>query len=209
MTEPNQSRQSLALSSMKDGSIMALVKAGSGDALGELFTRYEKRLLRACRRQLPFAPDLAEEALQEVFIRVGKSASTFEEDRSVSPWLYRIANNACNDIYRHWRTRREIGEHRLGSSAGENPLCNTSCPRNPRLDELVREERRAALWSAIDALGPEHRRVVELFLREMSYEEIARELGCPIGTVKSRLNALRLRLKEFLENSAGGHLMSP
>ena len=130
---------------------------------------------------------LAEDAVQEAFIRAWQRLHTYKPRSSFRSWLYRIAVNAALDMLRRQKATVDIEALPI-AAAGQGP------------EKVVETRERAEnVRQAVLAL-PETSRAV-LVLREyegLSYKEIADTLGIPIGTVMSRLNYARKRLLEVL-----------
>jgi RNA polymerase sigma-70 factor, ECF subfamily len=133
-------------------------------------------------------PDLADEIAAETFTRAFDRRTTY--DRSypdARPWLLAIASNL---LRRHWKTERRHLEAWARSSAGT--------PRHHALPEAIADE----LLQALDALAPPDREALLLLAwGELSYEEIARAMNTPVGTVRSRIARARGRLSACLEDS--------
>jgi RNA polymerase sigma factor (sigma-70 family) len=109
---------------------------------------------------------------------------------SAKPWLIGIANNL---VRRHLR-RQEVRRRRLPISIA----LDRSSPE-PSLDGLVALEQRPALRVAFESLSPDDRETFLLVvLAELSYQEVAETMGVPVGTVRSRVNRARGRLRELL-----------
>ena len=131
--------------------------------------------------------NLAEDAAQEAFIRAWQRLSTYRPRSPFRNWVYRIATNAAVDALRRERETVDIDALSLPT------------PYEGPETALVGEERDERVRQAVLALPPASRAV--LVLREyedLSYREIANTLGIPIGTVMSRLNYARNRLREAL-----------
>ncbi len=158
-------------------------------------------------------PDDASDIAQEAFARACGSIDRFRHESSLSTWLYRITVNLCMDFAR-MRTRRaalsldrlkaegslgDLGPVTAGDPAGShNPW---ACP----LRELEARELRAKLKEAMLSLSDAHRAAVVLRdVEGLSCRETARILGCPEGTVMSRLfyarRVLRDRLEPYLDD---------
>jgi RNA polymerase sigma factor (sigma-70 family) len=133
-------------------------------------------------------PDLADEIAAETFTRAFDRRTTY--DRSypdARPWLLAIASNL---LRRHWKTERRHLEAWARSSAGT--------PRHHALPEALGGE----IVQALDALAPPDREALLLLAwGELSYEEIARAMNTPVGTVRSRIARARGRLSACLEDS--------
>ncbi len=164
-------------------------RIGAGDrsaALGELYDRYGARLYGLGVRMFGDR-GLAEELVQETFLRVWRSAVSFDAGRgSVRAWLFTIARRTAVDLHR----RRPGARERLDA---EPPDAGRP---DERFDALLLE---AAVRDAIETLSPAHRQAIELAYRhELSQAEIAERLALPLGTVKSRTFAALRALREAL-----------
>jgi RNA polymerase sigma-70 factor, ECF subfamily len=171
----------------EDAALVNRVAAGDRDqALEELYRRYASRVysfgLRVLGRR-----DLAEELVQETFVRLWRTAGSFDEQRgSVGAFVFTIARNIAVDLWRRPSSR----------------------PFDPEPEELAEPVDRAdrivtvlAVRDAMASLSVAHREVLELTYRGgLKQTEIAEILGLPLGTVKTRtyyaLRALELALRE-------------
>lgn len=167
------------------------LRAGDARAFEELVRTYQHRVFGVALRMLGNRAE-AEEAAQEVFLRVHRAIGDFRGEAKLSTWLYAITSRLC-------LTRLGAGERRLARH-GEETLVRL---RNGHADpaaEVERSELEAALHRAIAEL-PEERRVVVVLrdLEGLAYEEIAEALNLPVGTVRSRLHRARMDLKDKLE----------
>jgi len=163
-------------------------QAGDQEAWAGLFERYKNLIYKTAYLMLGNAGE-AEDALQEVFIRVHRSLSAFEPSKgSFATWLHRITVNHCLNQRRRRRFLVvALDEVSPASLSGDCPL-----PEGQLGEEL-------AVQQALGRLSDKQRAVVILrYYWEMSYAEIARILEIPLGTVKSRLNlALKTLRKEL------------
>lgn len=148
-------------------------------------------------------PD-AEDLTQEVFVRAYQSMHAFRHDAAVDTWLYRIATNLVIDRFR--RARRTPQTLRVEGADGEavSEIPTTSREADPQasvqLSELQRQVQRA-----IHSLPPKLRAVIVLHDMEgLAYEEVAQTVGCPVGTVKSRIFNARALLKRKLSHYMEG-----
>lgn len=167
---------------------MALVQAiarGDEEALARLYERYAGLLFNYL---LALVDDrqTAEDLLQEVFLAVWQGARRFRGRSTVRTWVYRIAHHRAIDHLRRRRPQVSVDEVTL--VADHDP------------EAMVEQSRRAeAVRRALATLSPTHRAVVELtFVHGLSYREIADVLGCPPGTVKSRMSHALRYLKAAL-----------
>lgn len=167
-------------------------------ALSALYDRHGSTVFRVGLKLLGDR-SLAEELVQEVFLKVWRSSSTFDPSRSsLSTWLYRVTRNAALDLHRK-RARK------IRSMTDEDPQIETV--RDSSLGPQETVEDSWLTWrvsKALEGLGAEHRQVIELaYFRGLSQREISRRTGLPLGTVKSRTYSALKRLREGLAGQQG------
>ncbi|MBN1642330.1 MAG: sigma-70 family RNA polymerase sigma factor [Anaerolineae bacterium] len=174
------------MSLQPDGELIALSLSGDRNAFGELVVRYRAMVLGVAYRVCGDAA-LADDVAQETFVRVWDRLHTYRPGGSFRAWICRIASNLTIDALRRVKPAADIEQVEL-PAPGSQP------------EALALEQERArAVRTAIGAL-PEQVRVT-LVLREyegLSYDDIARALDVPMGTVRSRLSDARRRLREAL-----------
>lgn len=173
-------------------------REGDQRAFEQLIHRYEKRVFALTKRMCKNPAD-AEEAAQEAFLAAWQGLPFFRGDASFSTWLYRLASNACVDLL------RKEGRHQAaaGPSLNDEDAVLELPDEAPTPHTLAeRTELREQIEEGLAALPEEYREV--LILREIhqqSYDEIAEILSLDLGTVKSRINRGRKRLRNFLLES--------
>lgn len=171
---------------LSDEDVLALVASGEEHALGELYDRFARRVYGLGLHQLG-TRTLAEELVQETFLRVWQGAARFDPTRgSAATFVFTIARRHAIDLWRRRRVRP--GE---GAEARDSAMPNG-------VDQLLVG---LAVREAIDGLSEAHREVITLAHDHgLSQTEIAGRLGIPIGTVKTRtyhaLRALRTALQQ-------------
>jgi len=178
-------------------------RKGDSSAFDELVRRYKDRVYGVVYRFL----GNREEALdvsQEVFVRAYRSIHGFRGNSKVYTWLYSIAANlARNRLRDSSRMGRNRGTslERLEEEAPGFVDAAAGSSGNPR-DSAISIDLQSLLQQCLEEL-PEHYRLAFVLrtFEDLSYDEIAEVMGCPVGTVKSRLSQarqmLRDRLKEF------------
>lgn len=167
---------------------LLVVRSQTGDdrAFAELVERYHARL-RYFLRKLLGDLHTAEDVLQNTWLDAFKSLGRLNDAGAFPAWLYRIARDRA---YRELRKRRQT----------PFPLEENAIPNGALDAHDFAEEDVALVHEALDVLQSEHREVLVLrFLEEMSYEDIADVISCPLGTVRSRLYYAKMHLKRILE----------
>jgi RNA polymerase sigma-70 factor (ECF subfamily) len=165
------------------------------DAFRALFDRYKDKVYSIALRYSGDAA-VAQDIAQETFLKLFASLEGFRHEANFDSWLYRLVVNACFDQKR--KTRRFM-------PLVDGFLDLVRAPGDSALDEVLRAEMSAHVRSVVESLPPEQRMVIVLRYTEgLSYEEIAAILGCPAGTVASRLNRLHKLLERRLARLAKG-----
>ena len=170
---------------------------GDGRAFHELVDRHGPRLYRMALALCGNAAD-AEDVLQEAFTGAYRGMGRFEARSSVKTWLSRILVTQAALWRRRGRNRR--GVLSLTALSGPESEGEDLPVPAPGAGPQAQVDYRIDLRAALQTLSPDHREVVTL--REidgLSYEEIARVLGVPRGTVESRLHRARAELRERLK----------
>ena len=182
--------------------LLAQVAAGDEEALRRLYLDYRPRLRRYLWHQLDGDATSVEEALQDVFLAVWRTASGYRAEARVSTWLYQIAHNVALSARR--RLARRPDSLRLNTSTNEsddNDVLHWTDIANDTLDDRVLN--RLSLDDALDSLSPKHREVLSLvFQHGFSLDEAARILDVPTGTVKSRISYARKALLHQLTGAS-------
>ena len=175
-------------------------RQGDMQAFEQLVILYENKILNYCYRMLGNRTD-AEDATQEVFVKLFRFLDSFTGQSAFSTWLFKIASNVCLDFLRkHKRQRTETVSLHQQNAEGEEFLLNVEDTGPSPYDTMQQREAHRALASALDNMSQEQRQVIVLRdIEGLSYEEIARIIGVAEGTVKSRINRARQQLKKLLE----------
>ncbi len=172
----------LMMKSLPDEELMLQVRNGAGEGLGELFDRYHTPLYNFYAK-MTGDRGLSEDLVQEVFLRILKYRRSYTPGNSFRTWVYQIARNARVD---HFRKHRPQVEWTPEMSPAVAPH-----------DSAQQSQEAALLHRALMQMPEEKREVLVLSrLQELKYEEIARLLGCEVGTVKVRVHRALQELKE-------------
>ena len=170
--------------------------AGDASAFEPLVERYRQRVWRLAY-QLLHDREEAWDCAQEAFVRAFHSLPSFRGQSAFYTWLFRITVNVATDRQRaRGAQARAFGAERVP----EEEWKRTTPDLGARPDQAaVQSEQRERIRQALDALPPKGRTIIMLSdVEGLSYREIAEVLGCPIGTVMSRLHNARKRLKALL-----------
>lgn len=191
-----------------DLSLVQLAQRGDPRAFDALVRRYQHRVVKLVMRYVR-DPAEAEDIAQEAFIKAYRALPRFRGDSAFYTWLYRIAINTAKNALAS-RKRSPI-EYDLDRADGDEPnhevaarMKDTATPEALALTEEIR----SIVTGAIDALPEDLRKAIQLReLEGMSYEEIANEMECPVGTVRSRIfrarEAIDARLREVFDGGLG------
>jgi RNA polymerase sigma-70 factor, ECF subfamily len=166
--------------------------AGDQEAFRQLVLRYHRLVINVAFRALGEV-SLAEDVAQDVFIKVYKALPTYRHDKPFKHWLHRVAANAVTDVLRRRRPVVSL------DGMEQPPASSVSDPQ----DVAARHDLQRAVRYAIASLPPHYRDTIALqAFGELSYDEIAKVLDIPLGTVMSRLNGAKRLLRERLGDLA-------
>jgi RNA polymerase sigma factor (sigma-70 family) len=159
-------------------------RLGNKEAFTELIHRFKGNVYRHAYGMLGERTE-AEDVVQEAFIKAYYSLSRLEADYAFATWIMRIVSNLCLDRLKKHTKSQTVSNERMAELATEHH-------ENTHL--------RMTLEEAMQQLSPDHRQVILLHdVQGYRYEEMADLLAIPLGTIKSRLNAARLALRNELK----------
>ena len=187
---------------LSDEELMEAYRDGDARAFERLLRRHQRPVLGFIHRHVG-VESVAEEMLQEVFVRVIKGAPRYKRTAKFTTWLYTIARNLCVDQSRRARHRHTVSLDQplsRGEEAGARLGDFVESSDAPVDRQAVGKRLQRRLEQAIAALGDEQREV--FLMREyagLPFKEIAEITGCPENTVKSRMRYALERLREQLE----------
>ncbi len=181
--------------------LIARSAKGDLDAFNALVEQYQRALFNLCLRMLG-SPEAAEDATQDAFIAAYRAVHRFRGSQGSSQagfraWLFRIGVNACYDELRRRRSRPALS---LDQPRGESGLTIDVANSGPTLEERAETaELGGIIQEGLSALPSDQRLAVILRdVQGLDYAEIAQVMGVSLGTVKSRINRARSRLRSFL-----------
>jgi RNA polymerase sigma-70 factor (ECF subfamily) len=154
-------------------------------AIAELVSQYEQRIFALCYRMLGHRQD-AEDVTQQSLVRVVRNLGRWDQRREFEPWLFAIAGNRC-------RTALSARARRSRPQSISEPI-EDPAPSPHHANHLAEE-----IELALQALRPEYQAAFRMFhLDEASYEEIARRMDRPVGTIKTWIHRTRMALVQRL-----------
>ncbi|HUJ16017.1 MAG TPA: RNA polymerase sigma factor [Thermoanaerobaculia bacterium] len=181
---------------LSDQELMGIVQAGDFSPASEIYDRYASRIYNFAYRFLKNS-EAAEDATQEVFVKMLKHANQFHGDAKLSTWLFSITANWCRDYLRKADNKSKETEDVLVTLPAPAEL---SPERN-----LQRRENERRIQKALSALTPEQREAILLSRYQgLSYAEIAQISGCSEGAVKTRVFRAMETLKKALTCEGSG-----
>jgi RNA polymerase sigma-70 factor (ECF subfamily) len=156
-------------------------RKGDLNAFEELLRMHERRVFSLAYRMMGNVPD-AQDAAQEVYLRLYKGLRSIQEGRELQPWLNRVTANICTDLLR--RRRKLIPIDLLALAAEE---------------QFDREEQRAMVAAALETLPSKQRQAILLRdVEGLSTAEVATTLGSSETTVRSQISTGRARMRDWL-----------
>jgi RNA polymerase sigma-70 factor (ECF subfamily) len=178
-----------------DQDLIAASLRGETGAFGQLVGRYQNRLFNSLTRMTGSVED-AEDITQEAFVHAFQKLHTFRGGSRFYSWLFRIALNAAVTLHRK-RDKATASVEAVREQVGFEPA--DARPNSTPQAPLETSERQALVQRTLRELPEEFRQVLVLReMDEMSYEEIAEIVDCPIGTVRSRIHRARQELRDRL-----------
>lgn len=172
--------------------LISEIRSGNTKAFSELVDRYKDLVFTLSIRMLGNREE-AEEAAQDIFVKVYRSLPKFKGDSKISTWIYRIAYNSCLDrIKKMKRTRTQTDLDHLDQMA--------YAEMDTALDRMVREERQEWIGRCLAKLSAEDAGILTLFyFEEKNLQEMEETTNLPVNTIKVRLFRARKKLAVIME----------
>jgi RNA polymerase sigma-70 factor (ECF subfamily) len=181
-----------SFSEYSDEELVALALENEA-AFAEIVNRYESRLRRYITRISSFPEEEVEEILQDVFVSIWKNLRGFDSRIKLSSWIYRIAHNQTISLFRKFKVRGRDQESEL---TPELFLPTT----DDFASEIDAEINAGLIQTALLELPKKYREVLVLrFFEDLSYDEIADVLRCPVGTVSTLVARARKKFRSVVE----------
>jgi len=169
-----------------ENELMQQVKNGQLDCLAVLFERNKSHLFNFFR-QMGKSKEISEDLVQETFMRVLASRSSYNSNKNFKSWLFGIARNTSIDHYRKYK--KTTGYEELDESSINDEKTLTS--------ELEKEQKLSLFDQALRSIPSELREIIVLSrYQQMRYEDIASMFSCNLNTLKSRMSLAIKKLQE-------------
>lgn len=178
--------------------LIARAQSGEREAFEQIVRLYQRKVYSVTYRFTGNTED-ASDLAQEAFIKIYRSLSTFRGESSFNTWLHHVVANVCRDYLRKQQRRIQVVDNGTEDNPGYQLQVASSDEVVQPERQLMIKEQKKILQKHIEQLAPDYRLVLIMRdLQDLSYEEIAATLQINMGTVKSRLNRARMKLKESL-----------
>jgi len=160
-------------------------------AYAELMKRYKKPVYHMILKMVRNVDD-AEDLTIEAFAKAFKNLKRFKKDYTFSTWLFRIATNNAIDFIRKKKLETMSLDTSYKDDSGEAVKIDVEDNELNPMEETIKTQKIELIRIFVDKLPPKYQRLVKLrYFDELSYEEIAKELEAPLGTVKAQLHRAR------------------
>ena len=187
----------MELSNLTDEQLIEEFQNGNRQAYTKLVNKYQHRILNFIYR---FTGDMtvAEDLAQDTFFKLYTNKDSYKKIAKFSTWLYTIAGNLAKTELRKNKRRKTYTVSSLSKDDREFVL---QTPESEQIDEMADVGQEQLLQSALLDLEEDFRNIIILReIQELSYDLISKILKLPLGTVKSRINRGKLKLRSILKN---------
>ena len=178
-------------------------KAVQGDqkAYADLMGRYRDAIYFMLLKMVNNKSD-AEDLTIEAFGKAFKNIQQYSPNYAFSTWLFKIASNNCIDYLRKKRTNFVSIDGSINEDRDNEPTVHLKDETPDPEESLIKDQKALLMRTVVQKLKPRYRLLIEMrYFKEYSYEEIAEELGLPLGTVKAQLFRARELLFQILKNT--------
>jgi RNA polymerase sigma-70 factor (ECF subfamily) len=186
-----------------EAALIERAKAGDQVAFAGLVELHQDHVYNLAYRILQ-NPEEADDATQEVFVKVWQALAAFRGDAKFTTWLYRIVHNHCLNRLRAAKSSPKTVSTEIyqddGDESAQDLLANLPGDKadDPGL-QFESRERRQLIWQQVELLPAKYRSIITMYyVQEFAYEEIAAILEIPVGTVKTHLYRAKALLKARL-----------
>jgi len=202
MQKNSEKEERLTISKSEDSKLIESALNGEQSGYDKLMKKYYK-LIQSLIYRMIYNKEDVEDLTQEAFIKAFNSLDKFDREFAFSTWLYKIATNNCIDYLRKKKLSTFSIDKEISSE--DDDLRFEIPDEDYKPDrELINRQREKIIDEAIDSLPDKYRTIIILRHKgDLDYEEIAKELKIPLGTVKAHLFRARELLNKYLKDKIG------
>lgn len=176
------------------------VEEGDEQAYADLMERYKKPVYHMILKMVRNVDD-AEDLTIEAFAKAFKNLKRFKKDYTFSTWLFRIATNNAIDFIRKKKLETYSLNTSFSDDNGEAVTIDVEDKNLNPAEETIKTQKIELIRMFVTKLPAKYQRLVKLrYFDELSYEEIAQELGAPLGTVKAQLHRARELMYDLVKD---------
>jgi RNA polymerase sigma factor (sigma-70 family) len=198
MEELDESR--FSSKALEDFQLIDRAVGGDDAAYAKLLQRYKRPVYHMILKMVRNIDD-AEDLTIESFAKAFRSLHKFKKDYTFSTWLFRIATNNTIDQIRKKKLNTLSIENTYTDDDGQSVSIDVEDENNNPQEETIRAQKAELLLIFVDKLPAKYQRLVRLrYYDELSYEEIAKHIEAPLGTVKAQLHRARELMYEMVKN---------
>lgn len=189
---------------LEDFKLIDAALLGDEQAYAQLMGRYRKSVYHTILKMVRNVDD-AEDLTIEAFAKAFKNLTKFKKDYTFSTWLFRVATNNCIDFIRKKKLDTYSINSEFKSGDGESMSIEIKDKSLNPQDLAIKQQKIEVVREFVELLPAKYRRLVQLrYFNELSYDEIAKEIEAPLGTVKAQLHRARELLFDIAKNSKHG-----
>lgn len=177
------------------------VNEGDEQAFAELMSRYKRPVYHMILKMIRNTDD-AEDLTIEAFAKAFKNLHKFKKDYTFSTWLFRIATNNTIDFIRKKKLKTFSLNTSFTDDGGESVNIDVEDKNLNPQEEAIKSQKIELVQMFVTKLPPKYQRLVRLrYFDELSYEEIAKTLDAPLGTVKAQLHRARELMYDLVKDN--------
>ncbi|HMI65779.1 MAG TPA: sigma-70 family RNA polymerase sigma factor [Cyclobacteriaceae bacterium] len=185
---------------LEDFRLIDMAVGGDQKAYARLLQRYRRPVYHVILKMVRNVDD-AEDLTIESFAKAFRSLHKFKKDFTFSTWLFRIATNNTIDFIRKKKLNTLSIENTYTDDNGESVSIDVEDANLNPQEEAIKLQKEELIQIFVDKLPAKYQKLVRLrYFHELSYEEIAKELDAPLGTVKAQLHRARELMYELVKN---------
>jgi len=186
---------------LEDFKLIDAALDGDEKAYAELMEKYRKSVYHTILKMVRNVDD-AEDLTIEAFAKAFKNLEKFKKDYTFSTWLFRVATNNCIDFIRKKKLDTMSINADITKDDGDSMSIDIKDKNLDPQEEAIKSQKIELVRNFVNLLPAKYQKLVKLrYFEELSYDEIAKELEAPLGTVKAQLHRARELLYDMVKNS--------